>query len=315
MTRIGVVARDELRPGQSRYTHPVIGLYSFTMLSRRRFLALASLLLAGPSQAALPERQLRFGLTPVILDDRLSFLRKWQHWLQHGLDQPVRFVQRANYREITDLLLGGGLELAWICGYPFVREQASLELLAVPRHHGSSTYRSYIITASENHSAKGLQELQGRVFAFSDPDSNSGYLYPAYRLHQMGTDPQHFFSRSFFTWGHRNTIEAVAAGLADGGAVDSYVWEQTALHRPQLVARTRVIEKSPAFGFPPIVTRRDLAPATRERLQALLLRMSTDPLGRQLLASLGLDGFECGDVGNYAGIRTMAQVIDGSVAS
>jgi len=281
------------------------------MLNRRQFITLLGLSLSGTGFSAHRAGQLRFGLTPVILDDRLAFLRDWQHWLEAGLDQTVRFVQRANYREITDLLLNGGLELAWVCGYPYVREQQFLKLLAIPRYRGKTTYQSYIITPIDNTSVTRLEDLRGRVFAFSDPDSNSGYLYPTYRLHRMGTNPADFFSRTFFTWGHRNTIEAVAAGLADGGAVDSYVWEQTALRHPELLSRTRVIEKSPPFGFPPIVARNDLPPTDSRRLQQLLLNMSADPAGKVLLNNLGLDGFVKGDIQHYAGIAEMARSIDG----
>jgi hypothetical protein len=54
---------------------------------------------------------LRFGLTPVILDDRVTFLRQWAAWLEARLGRPVVFVQRGRYREIMDLLLRGGLDL------------------------------------------------------------------------------------------------------------------------------------------------------------------------------------------------------------
>jgi phosphonate transport system substrate-binding protein len=37
------------------------------------------------------------------------------------------------------------------------------------------------------------------VFAYSDPDSNSGFLYPQYRLIMQGENPVSFFSRTFFT--------------------------------------------------------------------------------------------------------------------
>jgi len=53
-----------------------------------------------------------FGTTPVFLDEQAQFLAAWQIWLEGYLGRPVRFVQRASYREITELLLANQLDIA-----------------------------------------------------------------------------------------------------------------------------------------------------------------------------------------------------------
>ncbi len=88
---------------------------------RREWLATAAgLALLGTTPARAASRPLLFGTTPVFLDEQAQFLAAWQAWLEAYLGRPVRFVQRANYREITELLLAGKLDLAWLCGYPYV---------------------------------------------------------------------------------------------------------------------------------------------------------------------------------------------------
>lgn len=119
---------------------------------------------------------LRFGITPVILDDRVGFLGDWAAWLGARLGRPVVFVQRSRYREILDLLLAGRLDLAWICGYPYVRHRESLALLAVPRFQGRPLYESLVIVTADA-PIGSLADLKDRLFAWTDPDSNSGYLY------------------------------------------------------------------------------------------------------------------------------------------
>ena len=76
-------------------------------------------------------RPLKIGLTPVFLDDQVSFLKQWQRYLEDQLQRPVAFVQRGSYREIIDLILQDQLEFAWLCGFPFVRYRTRIQLLAV----------------------------------------------------------------------------------------------------------------------------------------------------------------------------------------
>lgn len=275
--------------------------------SRRRFLqaaAVAAGLVALPTRAT--DAPVRIGLTPVFLDDQMGFLRQWRAWLESRLGRTVIFAQRGNYREVVDLVRTGKLDFAWICGYPYVRYRRELKLVAVPLWRGGPWYQSYLIVPADDTRSTSLADLRGKVFAYSDPDSNSGYLYPRYLLTMRGENPANFFSRSFFTWAHRKVVEAVGVALADGGAVDGYVWETLAEVHPELTRATRIIERSERFGHTPFVARGDIAPAELERFRAVLTGMAADPEGEALLRRLRLDGFVPGDPALYDGIARMA---------
>lgn len=249
---------------------------------------------------------LRIGLTPVFLDDQVSFLARWRVWLERRLKRPVAFVQRGSYREVTDMIRGGKLDFAWVCGYPYVRYRHELQLVAVPLWRGRPYYQSYLIVPDYDRKTASLAELRGKIYAYSDPDSNSGFLYPQYRLTVQGDNPTTFFSRSFFTWAHRKVVEAVGVGLADGGAVDGYVWETLAEFHPALTRATRIIEKSPDLGHPPFVARPDISAAELQRFRAALLDMPADAEGAQLLRLLNLDGFVAGKPSLFDEIARMA---------
>ena len=272
--------------------------------TRRAFLAasLASLALRPARADAHP---LRFGVTPVMLDDEVGFLNRWADWLERQLGRPVVLVQRSRYREILDLLLRGRLDLAWICGYPYVQHRAELSLIAVPRFQGRPYYHAYLIVAADSN-LQTLADLEGRLFAWADPDSNSGYLYPRFLLRSAGKDPDHYFRRTFFTWGHPRSIDAVAEGLVDAAAVDGYVWETLARRAPQRTAGTRVILRSPAFGFPPLAASGLVPEGLRRELRRVLLAQVQDPEGRALLADLDLDTFSVEEESLYDEIAAMA---------
>ena len=118
---------------------------------------------------------IRFGLTPVFLTSDLALLADLKTYLERATGRTVHLVSRRTYQEITALLVSRQLDAAWICGYPFVAYRNELSLVAVPVWHGQTLYQSYLI-AHSGLKAEGLADLRGSVPAFSDPDSNSGFL-------------------------------------------------------------------------------------------------------------------------------------------
>jgi phosphonate transport system substrate-binding protein len=61
--------------------------------------------------------------------------------------------------------------------------------VATPEVQNSHFYHSYLIVNNTS-TFQTLEDLRGRVFAFTDPDSNSGKLVPTYWLWQMGEKAQ-----------------------------------------------------------------------------------------------------------------------------
>ncbi len=264
----------------------------------------------GSARADEPRPALRVGLTPVFLDNQVAFLNQWRNYLQLRLQRPVQFVQRGSYRDVVTLLQQRQLDFAWLCGYPFVRNLNSMSLLAVPLYQGQPLYQSYLIVPSGDTASTSLLDLRGKVFAYSDPDSNSGWLFPMHTLLRLRESPTSFFAKTFFTWGHRKVVEAVAVGLAQGGAVDGYVWDTLALLHPALTARTRIVERSPKFGFPPFVARTSIGSGEFTAMQAVLMQMSADADGAALLKRLNLDGFEAGSLSLFDDVRAMSRLVD-----
>ena len=137
-----------------------------------------------------------------------------------------------------------------------------------------------------------MEDLKGDLHAFSDPNSNSGYLVTAALLAERGLRPEQFFRQTIFTYGHRNVVRAVASGLAQSGSVDGYVWEVMASLEPELTSRTKVLRKSELLGFPPVacLARQSDDPGVT-LIRKALLAMKNDAGGRDVLKLLRLDGF------------------------
>lgn len=273
----------------------------------------------------LAQERLRIGLTAVILADQAAFLTRWADYLSQRLEARVSFVSRDQYQAVHDLLFNGQIDAAWTCGYPFVRFHSQLQLLAVPLYQGQPLYQSYLIRPLTRKAGgkggsrgkvgvRGWADMSGRVFAYSDPLSNSGWLVAQGEFAAARIGPRDL-KRTFFAHGHRNVADAVASHLADAGSIDGYVWETMRLQGMPGAMQTEVIWKSRPHGFPPLVTAADTALPKLEVLRQSLLGMPNDEAGRALLKSLNLDGFIAGQPGIFDSIRQLARSVPGSGVS
>lgn len=285
------------------------------MQSTRRALLLGAAALAAPfvgtrgwAQGQIP---FKFALTPVFLDNDAAVIDALRLALSKGMGQDIELVQRRTYQEISGALLDGSVDAAWTCGYPYLQHRTELSLLGVPVWRGRPLYQSYLIVGRDD-AATTLSDLRGAAHAFSDPDSNSGFLVTASDLARDGQTPESFFSRVIFTYGHRNVVRSVAGGLTRSGSVDGYVWEALSAAEPELTARTKVITRSEWLGFPPMVSRKDRADEPSvTACRTALLDLSASLSGKQALKLLSLDEIIPGDEALFDGIAARMSVLAG----
>lgn len=227
-------------------------------------------------------------------------------YLGDHLGRPVELVQRRTYAEVNDLVAAGSIDLAFVCTSAYVAgtDEGAMELLVVPEVNAERVYYSSVIVP-EHSAARTITDLQGSVFAFTDPMSHTGRVYPTYLLQQLGETPETFFSSSFFTYSHDKAIEAVADGVADGAAVDSLVLDHAIARDPSLLDRVEVIHRSAPFGIPPVVVPADLASPLRQELEQMLLDLHLSSAGRAILLEIGVDRFVIGDDADYEGVRSL----------
>ena len=231
-------------------------------------------------------------------------------YLSEMLGRPVELVQRRTYAEVNDLIKNGEVDLAFVCTSAYVigSRDFGMELLAAPQVNGETTYQSWLIVPADS-MAQELADLSGQTFAFTDPWSNSGRMYPTAMVKALGQTPETFFGRTFFTYSHDDAIRAVANGVADGAAVDSLVYQYAIVREPELDQKTKVIHRSPDFGIPPVVTSPDLRPQVRAELQNIFLAIADDPTGRAALDVLDIDRFVLVNDYQYDTVRKLeAQV-------
>lgn len=238
-------------------------------------------------------------------------------YISQKLGGEVKIIQKRSYQEINDLVKNKEIDFAFVCGGAYIdgNSEFGMKILVAPEVYGNTTYNSYIIVHN-NSNYTNFIGLRGQKFAFTDPLSNSGKLYPTYRLYLINETPGSFFgidgqgrNNWFYTYSHDNSIIAVAEQLAEGAAVDSLVYEYMKETHPEIIAKTRIIETSPSFGIPPVVVSKDIDPFLEEKLRNIFLNMDKDEKGKRILSLIKINRFVYIDDKAYDSIREMRKQI------
>ena len=202
------------------------------------------------------------------------------------------FVKPKSYTDVRQMLERGEVDVALVCTGTYVHGLAGgrIELLAQPEFEEGLRYSSLFIVPARS-TAKSVEDLRGKVMAFTDKESNTGYLVPSDVLAGLKYDLRTFFKKVDFTGSHDRSILAVALSLVDCAAVDSLIWESKIRQDPSLRRRVRVIWESDSFGPPPIVVPTTLSEDLKNSLREKFLALDKDEEGRKILKAIGIRRF------------------------
>jgi phosphonate transport system substrate-binding protein len=256
---------------------------------------------------ALPDKVVKIGVASMITPvNTVKYYQDIIDYVGEKIGQPAQMVHRRTYKEMDALLEKGDVNVAFICSGPYVRnrKQFGVELLVAPTVDGNPVYRSYILVHNDS-SMQTFSELKGKVFAFMDPGSNTGKLYPTHLLKGMGFTPERFFKRLVYSYSHNKSVEMVAKKIVDGAATDSIVYDHMLKIGSPYAGQTRIIKRSPPFGIPPVVVTQDIDPALRKKIKDAFLAMHETAKGKAILDAMMIERFIEVPDANYDSIRKM----------
>ncbi|HXH28302.1 MAG TPA: PhnD/SsuA/transferrin family substrate-binding protein, partial [Candidatus Polarisedimenticolia bacterium] len=214
------------------------------------------------------------------------------------LRRRVAFVGDMPWRERERLFNAGRIDVAWICGLPYVwradQEDPPIELLCAPvmaagRYGGRPIYFSDIVVAAEA-PFRSFADLRDASFAYNEPHSHSGHNIVQAHLADRG-ETAGFFGRVVESGAHATSLRWIAEGRIDASAIDSTVLEHLAAQDPVLAGRLRVIATLGPSTIPPWVVRKALPASSRTALREALLTLHERPGGRAILERAGMTRF------------------------
>ncbi len=148
--------------------------------------------------------------------DRLTSNECYRAKLEAALGVPVKVFTPADYDGVIQGLLGGTLDMAWLGASGFAKiyltDPAAVDLKLTKQNADGSTGYYSIGFARKDSGITKIEDAKGKVFAFAEPNSTSGYLVPGAELTAMFGPLDQYFSEVKFSGGHEQTIVGVANG-------------------------------------------------------------------------------------------------------
>ena len=209
--------------------------------------------------------------------DRMTSNECYRAKVENLLGVPVKLFTPADYDGVIQGLLGGTIDMAWLGASAYAKAyltdpEAVEPVMVKTNMDGSYGYYS-VGFARKDRNITSLGDMNGKVFAFGDPNSTSGYLIPSIEIPEAigaSMESGDFFGEVKFVGGHEQTIVAVANGDVDAGvtwADGMGAWEEGynsgALRKASdagLVDMNEMVEiwKSKPIPEGPIVLRKSL---------------------------------------------------------
>lgn len=153
--------------------------------------------------------------------DRLTSSECLRAKVEETLGVPVKVFTPADYDGVIQGLLGGTLDYAWLgaSGYAKIHltDPKAVEVRLTKQNLDGSTGYYSIGFARADSGITSMEDAKGKVFAFADPNSTSGYLIPGAELRDSYGPLEAYFSEVRMSGGHEQTLVGVQNGDFDAG--------------------------------------------------------------------------------------------------
>lgn len=252
--------------------------------------------LASPVAGASREEDLiTVGSISTAIKDEAADFRPLVDFLVQSLAhlgvKRGRVVVAQSIEEMADLIRSGKVDLYIDSPFPVVRvsQLAGIQPIAVRWKKGVGEYHS-VIFSREDGPVDTLDDLKGRMVAFDDPHSTSGFLLPVATLAERRVGLREYLDPStsvapdsvgyVFSGDDENTVFWVLKGLTAAGAMDNVNFIRLSGNR---IDRFKILFRTTPVPRQLVACPSDLDPNLRAELKSILLRMHNTEEGRSAL--------------------------------
>lgn len=249
-------------------------------------LSIASLCLSATGcnvgRADTRPTELRYAFSPQADQLQGGGLRRdlMVKYLSAQLHIPVKMVMVEGYgptieamrADKVDMISGSSLT------YLIAAQKAGAQAIVARGFADGSIggYRSAIAVPKDSpiHSMADLKaHAKDLVFAFAEPASTSGYLYPRVGLQNAGINPDTDFKKVVFAGNHLSTIMTLKAGKVDAAGFDKVLLPRLIQTHKLAPDDIRVLWTSDLIPEGPYSVRKALPEDLKKQIQAALVEM------------------------------------------
>lgn len=183
-------------------------------------------LVAGPALAQDWKddyQVVRFGiLSSENEQDRIARYTPLEEYLEQELGVEIEIFTAGNYDGVIQAIAADQIEFARFGSSSYAAAYTATDGGVVPilteeTKDGSTGYYSIVVTRCDS-GIKSLEDAAGKVHAFADPDSTSGYAVPFFNMVKQGFVPEEHFSATPFSGSHEAGVTGVVNGTFDTAA-------------------------------------------------------------------------------------------------
>ncbi len=257
----------------------------------------------------------RFGVEPYEAAARIAPI--YQHigdLIGQKIGCKVEILITTNYTAEIEAMRAGKLEVGEFgpLGYVLAHQVAKAEAVATfgDANGKAATYTAGIVTWPDS-GITDLKGIAGHSFAYSDPASTSGHLFPAYALSKAGIDPDKGI-KAFYAGSHTASFEAIRNHKVQAGELNSQQITSATLagsYKPEMFVE---LWRSDPIPIDPIAVAPNLEPAFRAKLVGVLQSLDLSELSaadRKIVGSAGGKLVPQTDAA-YDGIRDLVKTLN-----
>lgn len=197
-----------------------------------------------------------------------------------------------SYAAVIEAMGAGKADIGWLATFSYVlgKDKYDFDLMLIVVRFGSPFYRGQIVVRADS-GIESLGDLKDKTFAYVDPASTSGHLYPKSLVLSQGYNPDKFFSKSVFAGSHNAVILSVLKGEVAGGATYDDARAAVAKIYPEVFDKLRVIAYTKDIPNDTVTARKDLDPVLKKRIKEGLMKIAKTPEGGKTLKQVyGISG-------------------------
>jgi phosphonate transport system substrate-binding protein len=259
---------------------------------------------------------IRFGVEPYDTAARLvPIYEKVGKLIGDKLGCKVEVFVATSYNAEIEAMRNGKLEIGEFgpLGYVLAHQVAKAEAVAAfgTDDGKPQTYWASIVTYPDT-GIKTVADIKGHSFAFSDPASTSGHLFPAYGLRKAGLDPDKDI-RAVYAGSHTASFEALYNHKVNAGELNSEQLESATQRGHYKDGDLVFLWKSDPIPTDPFCVRADLPDAFKQKLVEVLQNLdlsSLDPADRKIMVGTGITRLVPQTDATYNGIRDLVKTLN-----
>ena len=215
----------------------------------------------------------RFGVEPYESAQRmLPVYTDIAKLIGDKLGCTVRLYVATSYNAEIEAMRNDKLEFGEFgpLGYVLAHQVAHAEAVATfaGEHNKPATYYASIVTWPGS-GIKTVADTRGHSFAYADPASTSGHLFPAFGLSKNGIDPDNGV-KGIYAGSHTASFEALRNHKVDAGELNSEEIASAKLHNEYDPSAYVTLWQSEPIPLDPLAVRGDLPADFKARLAGIL---------------------------------------------